>query len=247
MLLAIDIGNSAIKFGVFEGNDLTDKFSIPTSRDMTSANIADKIKDRFKLPVEAAIACSVVPEIEAALTEYLSASSGVVPRFVSSSDVLGLEISFDVSTTGTDRLVNSFAAAERYGAPCIVVSLGTATTIDVVNRKRQYLGGLIAPGINVGIQALAFAASKLPAVEIHKPETAIATTTETAIQSGVIYGQIAMVEGLLKRLISELGDEPKVVATGGFSGIIADEVTAIDVVDTELLLNGLRLIADRVF
>jgi type III pantothenate kinase len=245
MLLAIDIGNSSIKFGIFDDDDLTDKFSIPTRRDYTADEIALEVGGRIPSAIEASIACSVVPEVEETISVYLKSSFHIEPRFVRSTDELGFRIDFSVETTGTDRLVNCFGAAEKYGVPCIVVSFGTATTIDVVNRDREYLGGLIAPGMKVSAEALSIAASKLPEVKIQKPDTLIARTTETAIQSGIVFGQIAMVEGLLKRLVSQIGDSPKVIATGGFAGLIEEELVMIEVVDTDLTLRGLNIIQRR--
>ncbi|HEY2867063.1 MAG TPA: type III pantothenate kinase [Pyrinomonadaceae bacterium] len=243
MLLAVDIGNSSIKFGVFEQDTFTTKFSIPTDREYTAEDIAGHVGDRLPNVVDAAIVCSVVPEVDRAVNEYIENSFHVKPRFVLSTDDLGLKINFNVETTGTDRLVNSFAAAEKYGKPCIVVSLGTATTIDVVNREGEYLGGLIAPGMKVSARALSLAASMLPEVELRKPEHVIAKTTASAIQSGIVYGQIAMVSGLLERIIRELGFKPTIIATGGFANLIANEIDLIDTVDPDLTLEGLNRLA----
>jgi len=243
MLLAVDIGNSSIKFGVFDRDNLTTKISIPTNREYTADDIAAEIGEHLPIYVDSAIFCSVVPEVEKAIVEYVERSFHIKPRFVRSTDDVGLKIGFNVETTGTDRLVNAFAAAEKYGKPCVVVSFGTATTIDVVNKDGEYLGGLIAPGMKVSARALSLAASKLPEVEIQKPEHVIANTTETAIQSGIVYGQIAMVEGLISRVINELGDKPMVIATGGFAGLVTREIRLLDTVDTDLTLEGLNRLA----
>jgi len=245
MLLCIDIGNSAIKFGFFDGDKLTQKLSIPTDRTSTAAAIPSKLDGELPRGIEAAIACSVVPEAEEAVSEFVRRVAGVEIQFVRSSDDFGLSIDFDVTTTGTDRLVNSFAASEKYGVPCIVVSFGTATTIDVVNSKREYLGGLIAPGMKVNAQALAIAAAKLPEVSLEKPAHVIAQTTETAIQSGIVSGHIEMIKGLLRRVSKELGDKPLIVATGGWAEMMAAEIDQIDTVDLDLLLNGLSLIVKQ--
>ncbi|HYJ90250.1 MAG TPA: type III pantothenate kinase [Pyrinomonadaceae bacterium] len=242
MFLAVDIGNSSIKFGVFDHDELTTKFFIPTKHDYTADEIAKQVGNRLDSSTDAAIVCSVVPEMDQALSTYLSHAIGAEPRFVKTSDDFGLTFNSKTEGMGTDRLVNSFAAARKYGVPVIVVSFGTATTFDVINANREYLGGLIAPGINVTVKALASAASKLPEVDLIKPERVIAKTTETAIQSGVIYGHIAMVEGLLGRVASELNNNPKVVATGGFAELIAREINAIDIVDTDLTLEGLMML-----
>lgn len=245
MLLCVDIGNSSIKFGVFDDDKITSKFSIPTERNYSAAEISSEIGDRLSHLVRSGVVCSVVPEAEPAVKQYLTDSFSVEPRIVRSTDDLGLKINFSVETTGADRLVNSFAAAEKYGVPCIVVSFGTATTIDVVNKDREYLGGLIAPGMKVNAKALSLAASKLPEIDITKPNKVIAQTTENAIRSGIVYGQIAMVQGLLRRAIDELGTEPQIVATGGFAHMLASEIKLIDTIDADLTLEGLNLLYQR--
>lgn len=245
MLLTVDIGNSAIKFGIFDGGTLASKFSIPTDRELDVDRLAQKVGDRLNAPIDSVIVCSVVPEIDDSVGQYVRETFHIDARFVRSTDDLGLIINFRVASTGADRLVNSFSAAERYGTPCIVMSFGTATTIDVVNADREYLGGLIAPGMKVNAQALAVATSKLPEVELEKPDHVIAQTTETAIQSGIVYGHIEMIRGLLRRVVDELGDTPKIVATGGWAEMMAAEIDQIDTVDLDLLLNGLSLIVKQ--
>jgi len=245
MLLAVDIGNSSIKFGVFDGNKLTTKTSISTKQDSTPTEINDRVGDRIAAPVDAAIACSVVPELEAAVAGFASHFLRTELHFVTSSDDLGLKFDFPIDRTGTDRLVNSFAAAEKYGAPCVVISFGTATTFDVVDRERRYLGGCIAPGMAVNAKALAQATSKLPEVEICKPENVIAKTTEGAILSGIVLGHVAMAEGLLQRIIKELNDKPHVIATGGFARFVAPDLGLIDHIDEDLTLEGLAMLHKR--
>ena len=245
MLLAVDIGNSAIKLGLFDGDKLTSKFFIPTDRVLTTEQLAQQTDDRLNIQIDDAIVCSVVPEVNGAVRRYLNEAWQMETRFVRSTDDLGLTIDFRVETTGADRLINSFAASKKYGTPCVVVSFGTATTIDVVNEDREYLGGLIAPGMKVNAQALAIAASKLPEVELIKPAHVIAQTTETAIQSGIVYGQIEMIRGLLRRVTDELGERPKVAATGGFARLVADEIEEISIVEDDLTLTGLMLLYSR--
>jgi type III pantothenate kinase len=271
MLLAIDIGNSSIKFGVFDRDQLTSKFFIPAKRDYSAAEIVEHVGDRLPALIEAAIVSSVVTEIDGAMAEYISRHLHIEPRFIATTNDFNLKFGFALDTVGTDRLVNSFAAVEKYGAPCIVVSFGTATTIDVINRDREHLGGLITPGMDVTVKALALAASKLPEVLLTKPERIIASTTEKAIQSGIVYGHIAMIEGLLKRVIAELQSVPgtvmtgafavvpksplatvsgsdsgiKVVATGGFADLVAPEIDLIDIVDNDLTLEGLQMLFQK--
>ena len=245
MFLAIDIGNSSIKFGVFDGESLTTKFSIPTRRNYSASEIANQVDHQMPTSIDAAIVCSVVPEVDNAIAKFINDTFQIEPRFARSTDDLGLSINFSVETTGADRLVNSFAAAEKYGVPCVVVSFGTATTIDAVGAEREYLGGLIAPGVKVSAEALALAASKLPVVELTKPTNVIAQTTVDAIRSGVVNGHIAMVDGLLKQIIEQLDGNPKIVATGGFAALLASEIEQIEIVDDDLTLNGLSALYKR--
>jgi type III pantothenate kinase len=152
-----------------------------------------------------------------------------------------------LADAGSDRLVNTFAAVEKYGTPLIVCSFGTALTIDVVNKYKVLVGGLIAPGMNTLAAALKATTSKLPEVEIAKPETVIQNTTVGSIQAGIVYGYFGMVEELLTRTKNEIGKNPKVVATGGFAALIAENTTLIDVIDDNLLLDGLRLLHNRLY
>ena len=242
MLLCVDIGNSSIKFGVFDNETLTTKFSIPTKRDHTPTTLAEEIGDRLSPNIDNAILCSVVSELDSTFADYISRFLHAEPRFVRTSDDFGFTVDFPIYTTGADRLVNASAAARKYGVPVIVVSFGTATTIDVVNSRREYLGGVIAPGIKVSAKALSLETSKLPEVEIEVPKKVIATTTQTAIQSGIVLGHVAMIEGLLKRVIDELGERPKIIATGGFAQLLAGEIDALDTVDSDLTLEGLQML-----
>ena len=241
MLLAIDIGNTSIKFGLFDGKILKSKFFIPTNGD----NLSDLDK-KLTPDVSAAIVCSVVPQIERAVSSHLLEKTGVEPIFVRNDFDFGLSIKYEpLDAVGTDRLVNSFAAAEKYGVPCVVCSFGTATTIDVVNEKRELLGGLIAPGIATMAKALHLNTAKLPEVNIEARDNVISRTTETSIQSGVFYSQIGLVETAVARIKREIGGDPKVIATGGFASMIAANTDVIDVVDENLLLDGLRRLAKR--
>jgi type III pantothenate kinase len=246
MLLAIDIGNTSTKFGVFDNDSLTVKLSIPTKRKYDATDIAEALGSRLDTAIDTAIGCSVVPEANAAVTEYLLRNLNLTMRFVKSTDNFRLSIDFPVDSFGTDRLVNSYAAAEKYGSPVIVVSLGTATTIDVVDAERRYCGGLIAAGMRTSAKALSRNAAQLPEVAVEKPERLIATTTDSAIRSGVFYGHIAMLEGLLRRVKSEMpAATPVVVATGGFAELLSPEIKDIEIVDTNLTLDGLRMIGER--
>ena len=246
MILAVDIGNSSIKFGVFDGETLLNKFSIPTKRELSADDIKAVVDGRIELSITSAIVCSVVPELVAPLTAFLKTNLDVDPFVVQNDLDFGMNIHYKpLEAAGTDRIVNAFAAAEKYGVPCIVCSFGTATTIDIVNAKRELLGGLIAPGLLTSAKALHKNTAKLPDVEIKTPTSIINQTTETSIQAGIFYSQIGLVESTVSRLKNEIGDAPKVIATGGFASMIAEKADVINVVDENLLLNGLRLLADR--
>ena len=249
MLLAIDIGNSSTKFGVFDFTNLIDKFAIPTSRDLS---VSDLLFDRLKyvndraFGIDCAVVCSVVPELNDTFRQALRELLAITPIFVDHSFDFGLKISYDpVTSVGIDRLVNASSAAAKYGSPVIVCSFGTATTIDLVSPDSEYLGGVIAPGMRLLAEALHRKTSQLPRVAIEKPESVIGNTTEASIKSGVFYGYIGLVGGILERMFSEIGSRPKVVATGGFASLIADQSLLVDTVDENLTLDGLRALSEK--
>lgn len=246
MLLAVDIGNTNIKLGVFTGGTLTAKLSIPTARDLTATDLEKLISARITQTIEAVIVSSVVPELNDPFRDFVVSAYSVTPYFVSNDVDLGLEIKYEpLSDAGSDRLVNTFAAVEKYGVPLIVCSFGTALTIDVVDAERTLSGGLIAPGMNTLAAALKLTTSRLPEVEIETPGTAIQNTTVGSIQSGIVYGYFGLVKELLDRVKRESGDNAKVVATGGSAQFVADSTGQIDVVDKDLLLDGLYRLHTR--
>lgn len=243
MLLAVDIGNSSIKFGVFDVNTLLVRFSIPTRRDATAADLQRAISGNLDLPITGVIVCSVVPEVERALRDFLQQRYKVAPLFVNNTFDLGLKIKYEPETSlGTDRLVAAYAAVKKFGKPAVVCDFGTATTIDGVSAKSEFLGGVIAPGMNAMAEALHIKAAKLPRVKIVKPETVIGTTTLGSILSGVFYGYVGLVEGLVKRISGELGKNAKVIATGGLASLIAENTEVLETVDENLVLEGLLYI-----
>ena len=246
MLLAVDIGNSNIKFGIFDGEHLLSKFSIPTDPDATADKLRTAVGQNLDLPISAAIVCSVVPELDGSLAEFLRQEIRAEPFFVRNNLDFGLKINYEpLSAAGTDRLVNSFAAVEKYGVPCVVCSFGTATTIEVVNADRVLLGGLIAPGFVTMSKALRQNTSKLPEAEIKKPDNVIGQTTITSIRSGIFFSQVGLVESTIARIAGELGASPTVVATGGFAAEIAGSTDVIDKIDESLTLDGLRMLYSR--
>ncbi len=248
MLLAIDIGNSAIKFGVFDGEVLLSKFSIPNKRNYTADDLVQATASSVDYHFESAIACSVVPQVDQAVFEFVIRQFGLEILFLDNAFDFGLTVKYEsVSTLGTDRLVNAFAAAAKYGTPLIVCSLGTATTIDVVNAENEYLGGVIAPGISAMAEALHLLAAKLPRAELKRPEKVIGTSTITSLESGIFYGYASLVDGLVGRVSAEidLTSPPKVIATGGVAPLMFSVCESIDINDEDLLLDGLRRIFDQ--
>lgn len=238
MLLAIDIGNSAIKFGLFDGSALIKKNRIETHRDAVESTFIGELASERP---ERVMISSVVPELN---DEFLR----IFPhaRFAGSDSDIGLRIDHDEpETIGSDRIVNVFAAAELFDKPCIVCSLGTAATIDAVTSDSVYRGGTIAPGMRTMAASLNANTSKLPLVEIEKCRSVFGRTTPDSIRSGIYFGMIGMVEGIVGRMKAELGEPAKVIATGGFAELIAAESEIIDIVDPDLLLKGLNLLGQR--
>lgn len=242
MLLAIDIGNSAIKFGVFDGENLVSRFAVPSAPVPSAGEIFSHISDKISVRAFSAIVVSsVVPKISESVRELGEKFFGGAPFFVDNTLDFGLKIKYEQpENLGVDRLVAAFAAAERYGKPCIICDFGTATTIDAVNSDGEYLGGVIAPGIGTLGEALFLKTAKLPRVEPARPPRVIGDSTVSAIQSGIFFGYIGLTEGILRRMIDELGEKPRVVATGGFSRLIAENCDLIDSTDENLMLEGLR-------
>ena len=246
MLLAIDIGNSSIKFGVFDGPVLLHKFSIQTKRDYTAEEL---IFDRLRLvdeqfiqvDIDTCIVASVVPDLNGVIAQVCREMFNVTPSLVDATWNFGFKINYEPpSDAGVDRLVNCFAAVAKYGYPIVVCSFGTATTVNVVSEDNEYIGGIIAPGPAASAKALQLAAAQLPNILIEKPSRIIGNSTVSSIQSGIVNGHIAMVEGILRKL----GVNGKTIATGGFARLIAGEIKAIDIVDENLTLDGLRLLSE---
>jgi type III pantothenate kinase len=248
MLLAIDIGNSSTKFGVYDQEILSRRLTIPTIRGKRAAEIHASLQDELTSRFSAIVVSSVVPELNDAVRELGETYFHQTPVFVDNSLDFGLEIKyFPPENLGVDRLVAAFAATEKYGAPVIVCDFGTATTIDAVNSRREYLGGIITPGINTLSEALFIKTSKLPRVAIRKPATVIGNSTAHAIESGIFYGYIGLTEGILRRMADELGEPPpQIIATGGFANLIAESCPLIETVDENLMLDGLRLIYEKI-
>jgi type III pantothenate kinase len=252
VLLAIDVGNTQTHLGLFEGEELVEHWRFATVRFATADELATVVASLLDLrdlrlrDVDAAIVSSVVPtlahEYEQLIGRYLD-GKGVL---VGPSLKTGMPIRIDrPQELGADRLVNAVAAYDRVGGACIAVDFGTAINYDVVSSGGEYLGGVISPGIEISLEALAARAARLPRVEIEEPRHAIGKGTQEAIQSGVVYGYAGQVDGILARLREELAEEATAIATGGFAAAIVPFCDEVDEVDDLLTLTGLKLIWDR--
>ncbi len=254
MFLAIDIGNSLIKFGTYNGTELIDRFTIATKLDYTIEELAfDRfhvLDDQFiQLKFDSVYVSSVVPKLNKVVEELCDKLFKLRAVFVNTSMDVGLKINYEPRTSlGNDRLVGIFSASQKYGTPVILCSFGTATTIDAVSKQNEFLGGLILPGMGTMADSLKRKTAKLPVVRIQEPESLLGNSTESAIAAGIFYGQIAAVEGIVRLIRDEQfpdAKKVKVIATGGFSGLISQHTPIFDAIDDHLLLDGLRLISER--
>lgn len=253
MLLAIDAGNTNTVFAVYDGEELKGLWRCSTDTKRTADEYAVwltqlmSLIDLTRAQISQAIIASVVPEAVFNLVSLCRRYFDTQPLVVGEPGVeLGIKVLLDnPSEVGADRVVNAVAARERFGAPLVVVDLGTATTFDVIDADGNYAGGCIAPGINLSLQALYMAAAKLPRIAIRHPEKVIGRSTIPAMQSGIFWGYVGLIEGILTRMAEELGYRPTVVATGGLAPMFAEATQAIDHIDGDLTLWGLRLIYAR--
>ena len=249
MLLAIDIGNTNIKIGVFDGDELKATWNVATGIHRTTDEygvVLLNLMERKKVSpseITGVALCSVVPPLLPAFvelcTKYLHSEALVVETGVKT----GMRIRLDnPREVGSDRVVDAVAAQHLYGKPLIIVDLGTATTFSVVSKEGDYLGGAIAPGIVIATEALYTRTAALPRIRLNRPEQAIGRNTIAAMQSGVVFGHVGLIEGMILRIEQELGSKAKVIATGGQAYFLAQEIPAIEIVDPDLTLIGLRLI-----
>ena len=246
MLLAIDAGNSNIKLGVYQGSELRAKWRM-LPEDVGSKEAFDI--NQFARSgvdvkgVEAIIIASVVPHLNEALQFMSEHNFRLTPQFVDHTTNTGLKLLYDQpAQLGVDRIVSAVAAVEKYGAPCIVVDFGTATTFNAINSRREYLGGIIAPGIETAAYALSARAAKLPRVAIERPQKVIGTSTVEAMQSGIFYGYASLVDGLIERMFEAMEETPKVIATGGLARLMEQASQYIRQFDENLTLDGLRIV-----
>ena len=250
MLLAIDAGNTNVAFALFDGDTKISEWRCSTDPRRTADEYAVwlfellRLDDLQRSDITHAILASVVPDASFNLIKFCRDHCNA-PPFVVGDKVSPLNLIIDVERpeeVGADRLVNAIAAGAKYQAPAVVIDFGTATTFDVVDDRRAYVGGIIAPGPNLSIEALHLAAAKLPRVDIRPTDKAIGRNTVDAMQSGVFWGYVGLIEGLLRRVTAELAAKPMVIATGGLGRLFHEHIDAIDHYDPDLTLSGLRII-----
>jgi type III pantothenate kinase len=241
MLLAIDVGNTSTHFGIFKGRNLLKEWRVATSRISDYQSIRKRRSE--DLMIRNIIVSSVVPRANKHIKKLFPKA-----KLINHKNV-GIKIRVKKpSEVGTDRLVNAFAAYKLYGGPAIVIDFGTATTFDVISARGEYLGGAIAPGILLARDSLYERTAKLPRIEIKAPKEVIGKSTREAMRSGLVYGYVAMVEGMTKRIKSSLTYRPssiKVIATGGLAKLICKYTKIIDKIDEKLTLKGLQLIGEK--
>jgi type III pantothenate kinase len=252
-LLAVDVGNTNTVLGLYENGALLRHWRLTTRREETSDEIVLSVRGLLQAsgrpeaePPREVIVASVVPSLKFPLRHALRQISGQEPLFVEPGVKTGMPILYDVpQEVGADRIVNAVAAHARLGGPCIVVDFGTATTFDVVTERGEYAGGVIVPGIAVSAEALFEKAARLWRVEIRRPDRVIGKTTAASVQSGLYFGYLSLVDGVVDRIAKELGAKPRVIATGGLAELFGAGSERIEEVDPLLTLTGLRLIHER--
>lgn len=252
LLVLVDVGNTNTIFGVYQGDDMVESFRLSTDHERTADEYGSLLLPLFArwgidpMTAEAVVISSVVPPLHLTLDHLARRYFGKKPLFIEPGVRTGMPIRYDnPAEVGADRIVNAVAARERYGAPVIVVDFGTATTFDLVNAAGEYIGGIIAPGIMISAEALFAHASRLYRVDVRKPAELVGRTTAGAMQAGIYYGYIGLVDGILERLLAEIPGVRNIIATGGQAPLIAAGSKHIREVDPDLTLTGLKLIYER--
>jgi type III pantothenate kinase len=252
MILVLDTGNTNIVLGVYHSDELIHHWRMETDRYKTEDEYGMQVKALFNhagiefSQIHGIIISSVVPSIMFSLERMCQKYFGLKPLVVGPGVKTGLNIKYEnPREVGADRIVNAVAAIEEYGPPLIIVDFGTATTYCYINEKGEYMGGAIAPGIGISTEALFTKASKLPRIELTKPENVVGKNTVSAMQAGIVYGYVGQVEGIVSRMKAQSKEQPTVIVTGGMANLIASESTVIDKIDPYLTLKGLHIIYER--
>ena len=251
MLLAIDIGNTNTVFAVYKKDKLLNSWRLRSDARTSADEYAAFLNELFAIAgvkwksIDKVIVSSVVPDANFGMRGFCQKYVGVEPVFVTKDMVEIAAIIDRPEEIGADRLVNAVAVKAHYQFPAIVVDFGTATTFDVINTDGHYAGGVIAPGVNLSIQALHKAASKLPNINVRRPDSVIGKNTVSAMQSGVYWGYVGLIDRILREIKKEVGNDVVVIATGGLAPLFAKDNEAIDMVDQDLTLKGLYLIAEQ--
>jgi type III pantothenate kinase len=256
MLLAIDVGNTNIVLGVFDGASLIQSWRLQTLRERTADELGLLVDGLFahsrieRVQIRGVIIGSVVPPLTSTMGSMARRYFGATPLIVEPGVNTSMPILYEnPAEVGADRIVNAIAAWERFGPtsarPLIVLDFGTATTLDAITAKGEYLGGAICPGVQISADALFQRAARLPRIDVRKPARIVGRTTVGAMESGLFYGYVGMVEGLLRRMGDEMGGNALCVATGGLAPVIAPETPLIQHVDLDLTLHGLRIVWER--
>lgn len=251
MLLVLDVGNTNTTLGLYDGEQLTHSWRLTSERQRTVDEYGLMCRSLLHLSdlqlaaiTDIAIS-SVVPPLDFTLFKMAEKFFGVRPLFVNAANA-GMPVLIDnPAEAGSDRLVNAVAAYEKYGGPIIIVDFGTGTNFDVVSGRGEFIGGVICPGIQISADALFQRAARLYRVDIRHPEKAIGTNTTACLQSGLYYGSIGLVDGVLEKMCEELDEKPRIIATGGLAPLIGKGSRLIEAIDQDLTLEGLRLIYQR--
>jgi len=247
VLLAIDVGNTQTVFGLFDGDVLTEQFRVGTNRTHTGDELGVMLRAFVEFErLEGIVLTSSVPQLVREYEAFAERWAGVDLLVLGPGVSTGMTIRYDdPREVGPDRIANAVAARARHGAPAVVVDFGTSTNFDVVSAQGEFLGGVLAPGIEISVDALASRAAQLMKVQLVRPRSVIGKNTVESLQSGIIYGFAAQVDGITERIIAELGTPATVIATGGLAPVVLEECRLIDVHEPWLTLIGLRLMFER--